>query len=168
MKVFGPILHEVSSPASLNTSVKEFYDAVIAHSKPESVIQTFQGSWVDVRDLAEAHVRSFEREEASGKRFIVTSGNFVWQDWCKLLSGFLPPFFSTCADIHLLFFIVDVTNKLGIAGVSAPGGKPGSGATVEHTQIYDTTRAKTVLGLEFKGKEETARDSIASFKERGW
>jgi nucleoside-diphosphate-sugar epimerase len=80
--VFGPILHQVSSPASLNTSVKDFYDAIIAQSKPASVLESFQGSWVDVRDLAEAHIRALEVEDAGGKRFIISGGNFVWQDWC--------------------------------------------------------------------------------------
>lgn len=82
-QVFGPVLHTVSSPAHLNTSVKEFYDAVIAHTKSAAVLSTFQGSWIDVRDVAEAHVRALEREEAGGLRFIIAAGTFVWQDWCK-------------------------------------------------------------------------------------
>ena len=83
IQVFGPVLHQVSSPSALNTSVKDFYDAIIARTKPASVLESFQGSWIDVRDVAEAHVRSLEKEDAGGKRFIITSGNFVWQDFCK-------------------------------------------------------------------------------------
>lgn len=31
-------------------------------------------SWVDVRDLAEAHVKVLEKEEAGGERIIISSG----------------------------------------------------------------------------------------------
>jgi nucleoside-diphosphate-sugar epimerase len=32
-------------------------------------------SWVDVRDIANAHVHALEKEEAGGNRFIITAGN---------------------------------------------------------------------------------------------
>ena len=62
----------------------------------------------------------------------------------------------------------DTANTLNIPGVRVPVGKPGSGATVQHVQVFSSTRAKTVLGLEFKEKGDTLRDIIASFKEKGW
>lgn len=37
-----------------------------------------QGSaYVDVRDLAEAHVKSLEKEKAGGERIIVSGGKFI-------------------------------------------------------------------------------------------
>jgi hypothetical protein len=39
------------------------------------------GCWVDVRDLALAHVRALQKEEAGGERIIITAGAFAWQDW---------------------------------------------------------------------------------------
>lgn len=41
--------------------------------------------WVDVRDVAEAHVRSLEARDAGGERIIVSAGGFVWQDWRMFL-----------------------------------------------------------------------------------
>jgi nucleoside-diphosphate-sugar epimerase len=56
-----------------------------------------------VRDLAEAHIRAFEREQAGGERIIVSAGTspkislndmsltieligqFVWNDWSEFL-----------------------------------------------------------------------------------
>ena len=82
----GPILHEVSDPSALNTSVKDFYDAVVAHTKTAEQLAAFQSPWVDVRDVSLGHIRAFEHEEVAGRRFILESGNFVWQDCCKYIS----------------------------------------------------------------------------------
>ena len=82
-QVFGPVLHEVSSPDALNTSAKDWYDTIIKQSKTPQQVTAFQGSWIDVRDVALAHILSLEKPSAGGQRFIITSGNFVWQDWCK-------------------------------------------------------------------------------------
>ena len=45
------------------------------------------GVWGDVRDLAEAHVRSLEKEKAGGERMFVLSGSFIWQDWGTFTSA---------------------------------------------------------------------------------
>jgi len=76
--VYGPTIHEVADADALNTSIKDYYQAVFKHAN-----SSVEGSWVDVRDLSEGHVKAIQVEEAGGHRFILTSGNFVWQDWCK-------------------------------------------------------------------------------------
>ena len=38
-------------------------------------------SWVDVRDVADAHVKALSVPEAEGQRLIVAGGSSVWQDW---------------------------------------------------------------------------------------
>jgi nucleoside-diphosphate-sugar epimerase len=43
-------------------------------------------AWIDVRDIADAHVASIEKEAAGGERMIVTAGEFLWHDW----SAYLP------------------------------------------------------------------------------
>ena len=40
--------------------------------------------WIDVRDLAEAHVLAIQKPEAGGERIIVSQGPFKWQDFGKL------------------------------------------------------------------------------------
>ena len=64
-----------------------FYEALLTKTKTPEQLAGVQGGWVDVRDVAEGHVRALEVPEAGGQRFILSSGMFVWQDWCKLLSG---------------------------------------------------------------------------------
>lgn len=46
-------------------------------SKSEEVLCTQGSCWVDVRDIAEAHVRSLEKEAAGGERIIVSVGTSV-------------------------------------------------------------------------------------------
>ena len=79
-----PVIHEVSTPDSLNTSAKQWYDVVVkAESTPSALLQ---GScWIDVRDLGEAHVRALEKEAAGGERIIVSAGHFNWQDWSEYI-----------------------------------------------------------------------------------
>lgn len=36
--------------------------------------------WIDVRDLAEAHVLALEKEKAGGERFVIGAGSYIWQD----------------------------------------------------------------------------------------
>lgn len=76
--VFGPVIHEVSTPNTLNASISQIYNALF---KKENVLQSVEFSWVDVRDVAQAHVRALEVPEAGGQRFIIASGPWIWQDW---------------------------------------------------------------------------------------
>lgn len=45
---------------------------------------------VDVRDVAEMHVRALERPEAAGERFIAASGSLWLTDWGKILKAAYP------------------------------------------------------------------------------
>lgn len=44
------------------------------------------------------------------------------------------------------------------------GKKPG----VVHMIQYDVSKAKQVLGMKYRTMEETTRDSLVDFKQRGW
>ena len=41
----------------------------------------FSTLWVDVRDIAEAHVRALQRPKAGGSRYIIAAGPSKWQDF---------------------------------------------------------------------------------------
>ncbi|CAL1709336.1 unnamed protein product [Somion occarium] len=74
--VFGPVLHAVDSPESLNTSAKEWYYNVVKGR-------------LDQEALANSG-----KEEASGNRIIISAGAFKWQDWVnasRLVAPELPP-----------------------------------------------------------------------------
>ncbi|KAJ7844935.1 NAD(P)-binding protein [Mycena olivaceomarginata] len=79
--VLGPILHAVSSPAELNTSARQMYEAFTKLG----AAGTGGRCWVDVRDIALAHVRALQKQAAGGERIIVAAGAFKWQDWRSML-----------------------------------------------------------------------------------
>jgi len=140
--VYGPTIHEVASADNLNTSIKDFYQAVFKHAKTPEQLASVEGSWVDVRDLSEGHVKAIQVEEAAGHRFILSSGNFVWQDW------------------------FDTVNELKIPGVVAPTGTPGAGNGHQHQQVYSAAAAQKILGMSFIDRPTSARGTVESLKER--
>lgn len=58
-----------------------FYEAIFTKKKTPEELSGVQGSFVDVRDVARAHVRALEVEGAGGQRIITSAGEFIWQDW---------------------------------------------------------------------------------------
>ncbi|KAJ5152766.1 uncharacterized protein N7482_009244 [Penicillium canariense] len=68
--VFGPVVHPVPSIEHLNESNAVLW-SVAAGVDPLPVARV--PAWIDVRDLAEAHVQALLTPEAGGKRFIPAS-----------------------------------------------------------------------------------------------
>jgi len=71
--VFGPVVHPVKDANSINTSVGMIFSTLSGKDIPnEGDHQNF----VDVRDVARAHVRALQNEEAGGHRHITSAGPF--------------------------------------------------------------------------------------------
>ncbi|KAB2570265.1 putative uncharacterized oxidoreductase [Lasiodiplodia theobromae] len=69
--VFGPVAHPgVASPAALNESNAQLW-SVLDKTQPLPVARV--PLWIDVRDLAHAHVEALLRDEAGGKRYTPAS-----------------------------------------------------------------------------------------------
>ncbi|KAJ3713716.1 hypothetical protein DFJ43DRAFT_1134922 [Lentinula guzmanii] len=90
--IFGPPLHEVTSPETLNSSNMYWYKAVFEENyfgqNPET--DPMHG-WIDIRDAAEAHARALETAAAGGERIIVCAGSpYVWQDLRDASKGIQP------------------------------------------------------------------------------
>lgn len=78
------MIHSVSTPAALNTSVKDWYNTVLTPNSGDEFDQhlaTSGSSWIDVRDLGEAHALALQKDAAGGERMIVSAGLYKWQDW---------------------------------------------------------------------------------------
>ncbi|KAK7427330.1 hypothetical protein QQZ08_006099 [Neonectria magnoliae] len=67
---FGPVVHPVASVDKLNESNAMLW-RIATGAKPLPVSRV--PFWIDVRDLAAAHVESLLRGEAGGKRYVPTS-----------------------------------------------------------------------------------------------
>jgi len=138
--IYGPIIHEVSSLDSLNTSIKFFYEAVLDQQDPEELTAPM-GSWVDVRDVATLHVEALLKEEAGGERFLAVSSTHTYQDF------------------------LDALNDAGVPGIQkgTPGGGKGA-VQVSHSG----EKASRVFGIKFRGFAETGRDTVQALRARGW
>ncbi|KAK6201706.1 NADPH-dependent cinnamyl-alcohol dehydrogenase [Scheffersomyces amazonensis] len=73
---FGPQVFE-SDIENLHGTAKLLAD--LLYLKKDSPIQPFFGVSGDVRDVAKAHILAFEKEEAEGKRFVISVNTFNFQ-----------------------------------------------------------------------------------------
>jgi len=142
--VWGPIIHEVASLESLNTSVAMFQNATTTKNPPASAEQLKNpgGNWVDVRDVALVHTLALSNPAAGGERFITSSGGFTWQDVLDALhaSGDYP---------------------------DVPKGNPGSAKDTVHN-IYLSAKVEGLFGIKLKTLKETAPATLAALRERGF
>ncbi|KAJ7737805.1 D-lactaldehyde dehydrogenase [Mycena maculata] len=135
--VFGPTIHEVSSPDGLNTSAHIMYDAF---TKPAPAAGAGLVPWVDVRDLALAHVRALQKEAAGAERIIVSAGPFLWQDWLDAA----PP------------------------SERYQKGTPGAGKDAVHKIRYENGKSTRILGIEYRSMADTAAAVVADYEAKGW
>ncbi|KAJ7595124.1 D-lactaldehyde dehydrogenase [Mycena floridula] len=130
-----PVIHDVSEPATLNTSMLDWYYTVTAGAMGGKSVETvakMSFNWLHVRDLAEAHSLALEKEAAGGQRIIVVFEPFVWQDWLDTANSFNP----SPIPSHVL-----------------PKGHPGAGQKAVHSLVFDTSEADEILGMKYPNKE---------------
>ncbi|KIO31202.1 hypothetical protein M407DRAFT_19821 [Tulasnella calospora MUT 4182] len=70
--MFGPPEQELTS---FNTSTADIYDVFNGTSEPRFTTW----AWVDVQDLAQAHVLAIDAPAAANQRYLVTTGNYSAQ-----------------------------------------------------------------------------------------
>ncbi|KAF2016276.1 NAD(P)-binding protein [Aaosphaeria arxii CBS 175.79] len=144
--VVGPVIHSIDSLDKLNTSNQGVLKA--ASGKWKDVIQpTGVYLWVDVRDVAEAHIQAFEKPEAANKRFFTTAG--VYSN--KEIAAIIKKHFPELKDL---------------ATESTPGGDyPESSRDALYT--YNNKRTVDILGLQYMELERSIVDTVKSFQGLG-
>jgi nucleoside-diphosphate-sugar epimerase len=139
--VLGPIVHYLNSLDALNTSNQGIRNFITGQSKkeypPSGVFL-----WVDVRDVALAHVKAIELDAAAGKRFFVTNGYFSLREVAGIIRKNFP----------------DLEDRLPPKDLK--GGDYPAGGLYK----FDNSRAKEVLGIKFRGLEESVVDTVNSLK----
>ncbi|CAK7206093.1 hypothetical protein SEUCBS139899_008876 [Sporothrix eucalyptigena] len=78
---FGPIVHPISSLDQLNESNAMLWK--IAQGQPLATARV--PSWIDVRDLALAHVEALLRQDTGGKRYIPGGTERFSYDWAATI-----------------------------------------------------------------------------------
>lgn len=131
---FGPVVHPVTSPDQLNETNAMLWR--IAQGQPLATARV--PFWIDVRDLAKAHVEALLRPSAGGKRFIPGAEERFSYD---LAAGVIEEEFEWARG--------NVRREEQVVDVSC--GIDGEGAARE-------------LGLEYRGFRESVVDLIRQFK----
>lgn len=132
--VFGPQTFDEDARGKLNTSnqmIKDLFDA--------KDFTNDKGGFVDVRDVATAHVMLFESSETIGKRLYMTNGKFSVQ------------------------MILDVIReKFPDLAKSVPRGTPGSGPNdIQSLAKTSNEKTRAIIGDDFIPLEKTVVDIVA-------
>ncbi|RFU34182.1 hypothetical protein B7463_g2154, partial [Scytalidium lignicola] len=98
--------------------------------------------WVDVRDLAMAHVRAMELPVAKNKRFLVIAGYFNNKEVIRIIRE----------------NFVAYKDRLPTEEVPGGGYPPGG------LYRFDNTPAKNMLGATFRSLDESIKDLAASLQ----
>lgn len=133
----------MNSLDALNTSNQRIRDIYQGKAKDE-IPPTGTFFWVDVRDVALAHVKAFEVPEAANKRFFVLSGLFSNKDVAQVIRKNFP-------------------NQKDIPTETTPGGE----FPAEGYAKFDNSRSKEVLGLQYHSLEQTIVDTVKSLQAVG-
>ena len=161
--VFGPIVslamhsstqlltctkvHALDSLDNMNTSNQRILSAAQGKFKDE-IPPSGVHLWVDVRDVAKAHVAAFEKPDAANKRFFVTAGYFSNKELCQIIKKNFPDFKDLPSD-------------------STPGGDYPEGTPEKGLYTYNNKRSIDILGLKYKTFEQSIVDSVKSFQKKG-
>lgn len=145
----GPVIHDVTDPSSLGSSMRWFYDNIVDPVKSAELgnnsFMGTGGSWADVRDVATAHRLALETQEAGGERIIISGPWTPRQAFIDAANALEP------------------TPKLSRP---LPQGDPGSNYPAPHE--YGATKSQRVLGLKYRSVMEMTRDTLLDFAARGW
>jgi len=139
--VFGPVVHYLNSLDAVNTSNARIRDIMQGKMK-EKVGPTGTFLWVDVRDIALAHVKAIEVPEAAGKRFFVTAGYFSNKDIIEAIRKNFPDLAKNLPDHPESDMPADIFK-------------------------YDNSRSIKILGLKYRSLEECVVDTVKSLQAVG-
>lgn len=84
------MIHAVEKPEDLGTSAHELFEVLYKNSKSSGELVASVNSWVDVRDIAQAHVVALQKPKAGGERILVSVGKallvFLFHPGLKFLA----------------------------------------------------------------------------------
>ena len=131
--VFGPQAFEVKDTLNLSSElVQNFLKLKSTDPLPE-----LSGAFVDVRDVAAAHLVAFEKDEAANQRLVLVAHQFIAQE---------------IADI--------IHKKFPDKSKNVPIGTPGQTAPVDSWSKKDFSKTEKLLGFEYIGLDQSVVDAI--------
>ena len=146
LQVVGPNLHEVDKPENLNTSSQRLYNLFFKPVFSEQEL-LYANGWVDVRDVAAAHIAALEKAEAGNERIIVSAPSVPLQEFTEAAKK--------------------VAVSLGIEGVQT-GIANYDRSNVKDYVTFSEEKRDRILGIKITSLDDSVRDSLVDFKARGW
>ncbi|TFK51100.1 NAD(P)-binding protein [Heliocybe sulcata] len=138
--VFGPAIHYVAKAEELNTSVAFVY-SYVSGSKAKLEPRSPFSNFVDVRDVAQAHIQAALLPEAAGERFITSAGGFNDNAVASIIKKHFPQY----------------ADKLPKEGWNEKDLDPKSEA--------DNSKSRKILGINYISLEKSIVDTIESVKQ---
>jgi nucleoside-diphosphate-sugar epimerase len=136
--IFGPIIGDVKSPDALNTSSAVMYKVLTG-----KIPQTYFAEFVDVRDVARAHVRAIQIEESAGKRWLLANRSFIGRE------------------------AVEAVHNAGLKQFVAPDVTVDVAGMLASKYSIDNSATRRDLGFELTPLEVTAVDTAKDFIQKG-
>ncbi|KKA28881.1 hypothetical protein TD95_000252 [Thielaviopsis punctulata] len=137
--VFGPVAHDLQTFAEINTS-NGFMVKLLAGEWREHIPElTGAYSWVDVRDVARAHVLALEKPAAKGQRLFTIKGLYSWREIIKIVYDNFPE------------------KREKLPSLDAPGGD-----LPDDPYKFNNDKTKEILGMEWVELETTIKDLAQS------
>lgn len=143
--VFGPVVHHLASLDSINTSNERIVGLVQGKWKSDdgALPDTGVFAWVDVRDVAEAHVDAFEKPQLGGRRLFTTAGYFSNKAIFDIVRKNFP----------------ELKDKL-----PAEDAKGGELPPKDKLFVIDNSETTKTLGVQWRPLETTIVDTVKSLK----
>lgn len=142
--VLGPIVHYLNSLDSLNTSNQRVRDIMQGKCK-EEIPETGTYIFINVNDLALAHVKAIETPAAGGKRFLISAGNFSNKQLVEIVRKNFPQY------------------KDQMPGPNVKGGDFPEGGVFK----ADNSQTVNVLGIKFTSLDESIIQLVKSLQAVG-
>ncbi|GAV47704.1 hypothetical protein ZYGR_0H05500 [Zygosaccharomyces rouxii] len=134
--VLGPhkFAEDVKDHLSLSNKI---IDGLLNSSPDQTSLPKMHASFIDVRDVARAHLIALQKESATDQRICVFKSTFGSQDILDILNARFPE----------------------LRGKISSGPNPGKGDQTPSCS-YDSSFSDEILGFEFKTLEESVYDTV--------
>ena len=160
--IFGPPEQLISSTTSLNTSAETIYQLISGKTKqlPEPGLPLF----VDVRDVAQAHVLGLKNDSVIGKRILLSGGSYTVYGVCRTSIISLTTHYSQF--VQTVQLIAEKRPELKPRLPSLENAKP----ETRTISKVDISIAEKELGMSFTSYEKCLFDTIDALleKENEW
>lgn len=141
--IFGPALQQVASFDALNETSQLLWKEAFGTTAgdTEGTYNAAPSPYVDVRDVALAHVLPLENPKLAGKRLITLPGIYTKQQVLDVVNSDFP----------------EARGKIAV-------GKPGTGVyKSKPVPFFDTTASANLLQIKYRPFEETVKDAFTQF-----